>query len=364
MKSMGDVKPLSAPTDIFLEITSVCNLKCQHCNVFPYRQDPKEFTFEAWVHLFERLAELKVFTVWLSGGEPLARPDLFGLMDALHEHPIRIKGFNTNATLVTEESAARLKGYEKLGVVQVGLDGATAETHDRLRGKGTYDRAIRGTRLLVEAGLPVTFFTVFTKYNRHEVRAMAELARKLGVLSVSYNILLPQGNALHYFDAIALSDEEWREAVEEVGAVARAFPGIASGPLKQTYDRFSTFEEALETVGDCGPRYLTGCRTGITECTIMPDGRVLACDRLQEVTCGNLREQDLQAIWLESEVYEKFRSRFDVLLDDLETCKGCRYQPLCTGGCPALPYALEGKLLARDPYSCYKFFKGEEVLRV
>ncbi len=360
---MPEIKPLRAPTDIFLEITSLCNLNCKHCNVYPFRKDPNEFRFEEWVRLFDRLVELKVFTLWISGGEPFMREDFFDLLDAIHERPLRIKGLNTNGTLVTEETARRLKGYRKLGVVQVGLDGATAASCDRLRGKGVFDRAVRGTKRLVEAGLPVTFFTVFTKYNLHEIRAMAELARSLGVLQVSYNILLPQGNALHFFDEIALSDEEWRRAIRETGEVAQAFPGIVGGPLKQCFDRFSTYEEALAEVEDAGPRYLSGCKTAITECTIMPDGRVLPCDRLQDLTAGNLREKDLQEIWLESEVLTEFRKRFDVLLDDLETCKGCPYQPLCTGGCPSLPYSLEGKLLARDPYSCYKFYKGEETLR-
>ncbi|MCU0723757.1 MAG: radical SAM protein [Planctomycetes bacterium] len=360
---MARVKPLRAPTDVFLEITSACNLRCKHCNVYDYRQDPKEFTFEEWVRLFDRMAELKVFTVWISGGEPLARPDVFELLDELHARPLRIKGFNTNGTLVTPEKARRLAGYSKLGCVQVSLDGATADTHDKLRGEGNFDRAVRGIRTLVEAGLHVNLFTIFTKYNLHQVRAMAELAKSLGAGQVSYNILLPQGNALHYFHEIALSDAEWRKVVLEVGALSSDFPGIAGGPLKQCFDRFSTFEEDLAKAGPCGPRYLCGCGTGITECTIMPDGRVLPCDRLQEITCGNLRERDLEDIWRNSEVFAEFRRRHDVLLDDLATCKGCRYQPLCTGGCPSLPYYLEGKLLARDPYSCYRFFKGEETLR-
>ncbi|MHC4598537.1 MAG: radical SAM protein [Planctomycetota bacterium] len=360
---MARVKPLNAPTDVFLELTSICNLACQHCNVYPYRQDPNEFSLEEWVRLFDRFVELKVFTVVVSGGEPFARKDMFDLLDALDERPIRIKQLNTNATLVNEEIAARLKEYKKLGPVQVGLDGATTETHDKLRGQGNFERAIRGTRRLLDAGLPVTFFTVFTKYNRHEIRAMAELARELGVVSINYCTLLPQGNALHYFEEIALTDAEWRECVTEVGEVSKEYPGLASGPMKQCFDHFARFEEVLAEVGEAGPRYLSGCNTGVTECTIMPDGRVLPCDRLQELTCGNLREQDLQEIWLESPVFERFRERFDVLLDDLDTCRGCRYQPLCTGGCPSLPYYLEGELIARDPYSCYKFFKGEEVLR-
>ncbi|MHC4777523.1 MAG: radical SAM protein, partial [Planctomycetota bacterium] len=333
---MARVKPLSAPTDIFLELTSVCNLRCQHCNVYDFRQDPNEFSFEEWIRLFDQFVDLKVFSVLVSGGEPFARSDMFDLLDALHDRPLRIKGLNTNGTLVTEEIAERLKGYRKLGPIQVSLDGATAETHDKLRGEGNYERALRGVRHLVNAGLPVTFFTVITKYNRHQIRAMAELARELGVLRVTYSILLPQGNALHYFDEIAMSDAEWRRSVGEVGEVSKQYPDIAGGVLKQCYDHYTGYEETLAQVGEVSPRYLSGCNTGITECTIMPDGRVLPCDRLQELTCGNLREQSLKEIWLESPVFKKFRERFDVLLDDLDTCRGCRYQPLCTGGCPSL----------------------------
>ena len=84
--SVQKMKPLRAPTDLFLELTSACNLRCQHCNVYPFRQDPDEFTFDEWIRFFDRLVELKVFTVWVSGGEPLARPDMLELLEARVPH--------------------------------------------------------------------------------------------------------------------------------------------------------------------------------------------------------------------------------------------------------------------------------------
>lgn len=356
-------KPLSAPTDVFLEITSICNLSCQHCNVHPFRQDPNEFTFDEWVALFDRLVELKVFTVWISGGEPLARPDIFELLEEIDRRPLRIKGFNTNATLVTPEKAARLKALRKLGTVQVGLDGATAESNDKLRGKGSFDRAMRGVKHLVDAGLNVTAFTVFTKYNKHEIRAMAELARRTGIRSVSYNIMLPQGNALNYFDEIALSDEEWRQAIRETGEVAREFPWIVGGPLKQSFDRYETYEDEQAKLPIKFCSNLRGCGAGRSEATIMPDGRVLACDRLQDMTAGNLRDSDLLDIWKNGKPFQQLRQRHSVMLQDLATCRDCAYQRLCTGGCPAVPFNLEGTILARDQYSCYRLFKGEASFR-
>jgi SynChlorMet cassette radical SAM/SPASM protein ScmE len=362
------IKPLRAPEMVFVALTSECNLHCKHCNVYPFRESRSDFTFEEWTAFFRRLQELSVLRVWLSGGEPFCREDVFDLLGDLHARPLHIDGLNTNATLIGREEAKRLAGFRKLGTVQVGLDGAGESSHDRLRGRGVFGRAVRGITHLVEAGLGVSLFTVVTRLNRGELRDVLVLARDLGVAGVTFSLLLPQGRALHYGRELGLNLAEWRGTVNEMGEMLSEFPGLAGGPLVDMYRMFEGFEERLGEIEERGGTCLSGCKTGITECTVMSDGRVLPCDRLQDVVVGDLREMDLEEIWLHSPAFEDFRRRFEVLLDDLPACRSCSYQPLCTGGCPALPFYLEGTLLARDPFSCYRLFKGEEdgeeVLRV
>jgi MoaA/NifB/PqqE/SkfB family radical SAM enzyme len=66
----------------------------------------------------------------LSGGEPLAWPQLWELNERLGEFALRIV-LLTNATLLTRELAERLAVQE----VQVSLDGLE-RGHDSLRGAG------------------------------------------------------------------------------------------------------------------------------------------------------------------------------------------------------------------------------------
>ena len=97
---------LSAPLSVFLDITNRCNLRCRHCSASAGVPLDDELTTGEWLALIRRLAELKVFKVTVSGGEPLTRPDVFQLLDELERHHIAIR-LNTNATLVDREMADR-----------------------------------------------------------------------------------------------------------------------------------------------------------------------------------------------------------------------------------------------------------------
>lgn len=61
----------------------------------------------------------------------------------------------SNGTLVDEKMVSRLmekKRRLRLNSIQVSIDGSCAEVHDKSRGKGCFEKAIRGLRLLKEAG--------------------------------------------------------------------------------------------------------------------------------------------------------------------------------------------------------------------
>jgi len=63
----------------------------------------------------------------------------------------------TNATLVTPEIARRLAELSDSTIysleIRVSIDGFSPETNDPIRGEGTFVRAMRGVKHLVEAGL-------------------------------------------------------------------------------------------------------------------------------------------------------------------------------------------------------------------
>ena len=84
----------------------------------------------------------------------------------------------TNGTLITEKTAAMLtsgRREQRLSSIQVSIDGSCPEIHDASRGRGSFDRAIRGLRLLHEAGLPVTSRVTINRYNVDDLENIAGL---------------------------------------------------------------------------------------------------------------------------------------------------------------------------------------------
>ena len=54
----------------------------------------------------------------------------------------------SNGTLINESIVEQIRDLKKVRCVQISLDGAAAESHDAIRGKGTFDKVVAGVRLL------------------------------------------------------------------------------------------------------------------------------------------------------------------------------------------------------------------------
>src|SRR5207253_10079250 len=75
--------------------------------------------------------------------------------------------------------------------VTFSLDGAREETHDRLRGKGSYRRVMRAASICVVKELPFTWNMVLTAQNRKEIAEIVSLAERLGTGGVRFGHLMP-----------------------------------------------------------------------------------------------------------------------------------------------------------------------------
>ena len=145
-------------------ITRTCNLRCIHCytdsDAKKYRG---ELTTEEGKALIRDLADFEVPALLFSGGEPLARPDLFELV--AHARSLGIRPtLSTNGTLITDETARQIKhaGFTYVGI---SLDGI-GEINDRFRGvSGAFDRAVRGFKACVAVGQRVGLRLTLTRHN-------------------------------------------------------------------------------------------------------------------------------------------------------------------------------------------------------
>src|SRR5207244_9544812 len=141
---------LDSPICLTWELTYACNLSCVHCLSSSGRRDPRELTTAECMAVIDELQRMQVFYVNVGGGEPTVRPDFWALVDYATGHDVGVK-FSTTGVKITPEIARRLAGRDYVDV-QISLDGATPEVNDAVRGRGSYEVALRAMGNLAGAG--------------------------------------------------------------------------------------------------------------------------------------------------------------------------------------------------------------------
>jgi len=132
-----------------------CNLHCDYCCVESSPSaDPRVIDVDAFGRLVGEAAAAGVGELFLTGGEPFMLLDLDErLRMATASLPTTVL---TNAMVWSGERRRRLESLPRDGLtLQISLDSATAELHDRHRGAGSFDRALAGIRTAIDLGFRV-----------------------------------------------------------------------------------------------------------------------------------------------------------------------------------------------------------------
>jgi len=121
-----------------------CNLRCDYCCVRSSPTAPRRaLGLERVRRIASEAAELGVGEFFVTGGEPFLLPDIGEVLTACAAAaPTTVL---TNGMLFAGRRLAKLRTLPRERVtLQISLDSATPERHDRHRGRGTWARAWKG----------------------------------------------------------------------------------------------------------------------------------------------------------------------------------------------------------------------------
>jgi radical SAM protein with 4Fe4S-binding SPASM domain len=315
------------PRAVLWGLTNKCNLSCQHCVVNAGSFSQEELSLKACRRISEELAIFGVKELILSGGEPLMRKDFFEIAEHASSKGLSLQ-LATNAILITKPMAQRLSAIR--ANAQVSLDGATPEVHDNFRKRsGSWNRAVRGIRNLVDAGVPVMIAAVVTKNNIAEISALYNLAADLGAHTFRILPFVPYGRGRKALE-LEVSPREMRE----VTAFLRQQRN--EGGLSVVKMEFEcTFTPPPS--GEAHPQTHIGCDGALAYCGITSSGEVLPCNFFEGVEAENLKEHSFAWIWEKSRFLNYFRS---LTVSDIQgTCQLCTWLPVCRGSCIATNFA-------------------------
>jgi radical SAM enzyme (rSAM/lipoprotein system) len=302
---------------LFWECTTRCMLRCRHCgsdcSVLSREKDMPLGDFLRALDTIPEGHRPKAFTVVLTGGEPLLRPDI---ADAGRE--IRRRGFGwgivTNGWLYDEAMHGRLMSAG-MGAVTVSLDGLEA-SHDWMRGtSGSYARALRAIGIVAaEPRLNADVVTCVNQRNLSELPEIYAVLKNLGVKQWRLFTIIPIGRAAHD-PQMQLTEDQFVSLMEFIRTKR-----LEGGPMKVTFSCEGYLGRYEEKVRDV--RYF--CHAGINIASILIDGRICACPNIDRdrFSQGSIYEDNFYEVW--EKRFAPFRHRGWARTGRCARCKAWR----------------------------------------
>jgi radical SAM protein with 4Fe4S-binding SPASM domain len=324
-------------------ITDRCNLRCEHCYQPGYTDSGLPFAdLLGILEQFQQFIEGHRATgdptargyITVTGGEPFSRrdfPDLLRVFKARRDY----FSFSvlTNGTLLDDVMIECLLDARP-GYVQVSIDGTQA-THDRIRGLGSFQKAISTLERMNAVGLRTMIAFTAHRANYREFINVARLGRRLGVARVWGDRLIPEGSGKHIEEQMLTVEE-----TQEFFRIMKQARQEAEMEFPEGQTEISMHRALQFLVGDGHPYH---CTAGDTLFTVMPNGDLFPCRRMP-IRVGNLLEKPL------SELYNC--SLFMTLRDKSRVssgCQSCSHNSTCHGGLKCLSYAVTGDPFTADP---------------
>ncbi len=330
-----DRPAVAPPLGLLAELTHRCPLQCPYCyNPVSLSGRGTELSTESWQQLFAAARALGVLQLHLSGGEPMARPDLLPLIT-------HAAGCGLYSNLIT--SGVRLDRDGAQALADCGLDHVQLSFQDTdpvmadhiSAYRDSFARKCAAAEAVRAAELPLTVNFVVHRQNLDRLPDMIALALSLQAGRIEIAHVQYYGWALRNRAALMPTRAQIDRASEAVAAARVAH----AGRLVIDYvvpDYYAARPKPC--MGGWGRQFLV----------VAPDGDVLPCHAAKSIpglVFENVTQRPLADIWRDGEAFERFRGTRWMR----EPCRSCAYRETDFGGCRCQAMALTGAAENTDP---------------
>ena len=354
--------------NVHWSITGACNLKCRHCFMSAPHAKHGSPTKEQLLSVIDQLAECGIFTVGVTGGEPLIREDLWEIIDALSAREIGVSVLYTNGWLVDEALLDRLEERKMHPNFQLSFDGIG--WHDWLRGvPGAEEKTIAALKLLQKRDYNVSVSICLHRKNRDTLRESIRLLGSLGVKSVKCGSMMELGEWVNpELRDLQLTRQEELEMFEKY--IPEYFEDDAPVSIMMAdtlmytpgEEKWHLYDVKRITQEEEG--FALSCGVLRNNFYIGADGMVAPCMGMCD--CGfakhfpNLYETPLKEILRDSEFITLTAATVKDVRDHNPKCRECAYIDRCTGGCRNSVLMQGDDYYGIDESLCYFYENGWE----
>ena len=310
-----------------LEITTKCNLNCLHC----YNRENKnlDMPYEEVIKYINFANENKIHTFTISGGEACLHPEFDKICAYLKANRNKLDGIS-KVTLQTNGYIRNKNLKELQGFDYIHLSFDIDENGAR---NISSDRTIELAKNLERVGVKPYLFTTVHKKNINHLEKIVKIANENEV-PIAFNFCIDTGRDHEFL----LTLDEKREAIKKLLEYEK------QGKINKLKHPYVNAFKHMTLKEDEPFRIKGGCTAGIASCAILANGDVIPCPFVR-IKAGNVHEEPLEKIWLESNLLREIRDR-----KNYEVCGNCKYVAYC-GGCRRSAYQSSNKINGFD-YNC------------
>lgn len=307
---------LNQPVSVVIELTTLCNLRCEHCYIPSFTN--RGMSFEQVKKLLLELRELGVVNVTITGGEILLRKDLFEIIKFARSLYMRVF-LLSNGTLLTEAIVEKLASLY-VSEFSTTIFSMNSDIHDSITGsEGSLNHLLKNLNFFKKTNIQVRVKTPLMKKNLSDFLDVKKYAEEHGFDFAVSPLIFSKSDGNETPKELRIKDSELISAIKDIDSITR--------------NNHLTEQEV-------------SCAALFYSFAIDCNGYVYPCNSFF-YKVGNVFEKNVKEIWYESKELNKIKS---IKKADLQVCKGCKYSKHCDR-CPALVFMDGLSLNSCDRYS-------------
>jgi PqqA peptide cyclase len=322
------------PLALIAELTHRCPLHCVYCS------NPRELTARSqelpshvWSRIFSEAAQAGALQLDLTGGEPLARPDLAQLIESARAAGLYVNLISSGLPLeerrLDELVAAGLDHF------QLSFQGAREDSANEFAGATAYAQKRKVLGWLKSRRIAVTLNFVVHRNNLEQLAEMVEIAERSSASRIEFAHVQYYGWAFANRDSLLPTREQLMQSLEF---------------FKQAEERLRGRIKVEYVVPDYYAKFPKPCMGGWGQkaMLITPGGDAMPCHAagvIPNLRFDNVKEKSVKEIWESSEAFQRFRGE-DWMQ---EPCKTCERRTQDFGGCRCQAMLLAGDAALTDP---------------
>ena len=163
-----------------IELSSHCNFSCVHCYLAKHREVQQELSLPQIKTILDKLHDIGILHLFLSGGEPMLRKDFVDIYIYAKKLGFLV-GVFTNGSILTNEQLNAFREYPPLEI-DISLYGADDETYKKVVGRdGAFDKVVNNIKTLIANGIFVSAKSPILTITKNSIKDMIKLTKDLHV---------------------------------------------------------------------------------------------------------------------------------------------------------------------------------------